>query len=271
MSSEDRLREGGSDEEEEESGENGEPEKKKLRKRERVAKMFERDGRATNLAEGLPVAGYIVSAIHAVKGNEEHARRAAGRCTNSNLALVGGLVGGLGGGPAGAAAGAAAGSLAGQMAERSVNHFIDQKEVRSDMGSIGDLKKNPARELVKTAGLTVVDGAMGAIGGKINVGAEKISQKVVMDGTKLLVESGMATASKSVTQAVAKGSSTAVKKVVNSGLKFAGNKATDALAEGAEKLAASQSKEKEELRSFPTLEKLMTGIARQPSGQTTPV
>ena len=27
------------------------------------------------------------------------------RCTNSNLALVGGLVGGLGGGPAGAAAG----------------------------------------------------------------------------------------------------------------------------------------------------------------------
>ena len=140
-------------------------------------------------------------------------------------------------------------------------------QVRSDMGSIGDLKKNPARELVKTAGLTVVDGAMGAIGGKINVGAEKISQKVVMDGTKLLAESGMATASKSVTQAVAKGSSTAVKKVVNSGLKFAGNKATGALAEGAEKLAAKQSKE----RSFPTLEKLVAGLARQPSGQTTPV
>ena len=48
------------------------------------------------------------------------------------------------------------------------------------MGSIGDLKKNPARELVKTAGLTVVDGAMGAIGGKINIGAEKISQKVMI-------------------------------------------------------------------------------------------
>ena len=175
------------------------------------------------------------------------------------------------------------------MAERGVNHFIDEKEVvthsytvhiqsqtlfviyvykvRSDMGSIGDLKKNPARELVKTAGLTVVDGAMGAIGGKINVGAEKISQKVVMDGTKLLAESGMATASKSVTQAVAKGSSTAVRKVVNSGLKFAGNKATGALAEGAEKFAANQSKE----RSFPTLEKLVAGLARQPSGQTTPV
>merc|ERR1712060_190946 len=189
MTSEETSFEGGSGEEEVEDGE-GEPVKKKLRKRERLAKMFDRDGRATNIAEGLPVAGYIVSAIHAAKGNEEHARRAAGRCTNSNLALVGGLVGGLGGGPAGVAAGAAAGSLAGQMAERGANHFIE-KEVRSDMGSIGDLKKNPARELVKTAGLTVVDGAMGAIGGKINIGAEKISNKVIVDGTKLLAESGL--------------------------------------------------------------------------------
>ena len=89
-----KILEGASGEMESENGE-GEPEKKKLRKRERVAKMFERDGRATNIAEGfafdqfsnlaykpfarLPVAGYIVSAIHAAKGNEEHARRAAGR------------------------------------------------------------------------------------------------------------------------------------------------------------------------------------------------
>ena len=172
------------------------------------------------------------------------------------------------------------------------------------MGSIGDLKKNPARELVKTAGLTVVDGAMGAIGGKINIGAEKISNKVIVDfclcvflqkiffykvivdGTKLLAESGLATASKSVTQVVAKGSSTAVKKVVlmlmmlvvlmmmlkvvNTGLKFAGKTATDALAEGAEKLA-SQSKLKEEATSFSKLEKLVAGVARQPSGQPTPI
>ena len=54
MTSEVKLMESGNDEEEEiaESGE-GEPEKKKLRKRERVAKMFERDGRATNIAEGF--------------------------------------------------------------------------------------------------------------------------------------------------------------------------------------------------------------------------
>ena len=47
-----KLLEGASGEEEGDNGE-GEPEKKKLRKRERVAKMFERDGRATNIAEGF--------------------------------------------------------------------------------------------------------------------------------------------------------------------------------------------------------------------------
>ena len=55
MTSEERSLEGGSGEEEVEDGEGGEgePEKKKLRKRERLAKMFDRDGRATNIAEGF--------------------------------------------------------------------------------------------------------------------------------------------------------------------------------------------------------------------------
>ena len=67
------------------------------------------------------MAGYLVSAIHALKGNDGHARRAAGRsislcniklingsvsrCTKSNLVVAGGLVGGIGGGTAGIAAG----------------------------------------------------------------------------------------------------------------------------------------------------------------------
>ena len=80
-------------------------EKRQLRKRDRVSRLFERDGRATSLAEGfpllhikhilqllhtseayfkdlvrLPVAGYLVSAVHALKGNDSHALRAAGRC-----------------------------------------------------------------------------------------------------------------------------------------------------------------------------------------------
>ena len=45
----------GKEEEGGEGGEGGEgePVKKKLRKRERLAKMFDRDGRATNIAEGF--------------------------------------------------------------------------------------------------------------------------------------------------------------------------------------------------------------------------
>ena len=66
--------------------------------------------------------------------------------------------------------GAAVGSLAGQLAERGVNHFIEDREVRSDLGSLADLAENPARELVKTAGVTALDGALGALGGKMDAG-----------------------------------------------------------------------------------------------------
>ena len=104
------------------------------------------------------------------------------------------------------------------MAERGVNHFIEDREIRSDLGSLADLAENPARELVKTAGVTVLDGALGALGGKMDAGADKVI---------------MATANKKMTRAVAKGSTTAVKKAVKSGLKIAGKKATDALAEEA--------------------------------------
>ena len=118
--------------------------------------------------------------------------------------------------------GAAVGSLAGQLAERGVNHLIEDKDVQSDLGSLADLAENPARELVKTAGVTALDGALGALGGKMDAGADKVI---------------MATANKRMTRAVAKGSTTAVKKVVKSGLKIAGKKATDVLAEEAGNLA----------------------------------
>ena len=114
------------------------------------------------------------------------------------------------------------GSLAGQLAERGVNHLIEDKDVRSDLGSLADLAENPARELVKTAGVTALDSALGALGGKMDAGADKVI---------------MATANKRMTRAVAKGSTTAVKKVVKSSLKIAGKKATDVLAEEAGNLA----------------------------------
>ena len=118
--------------------------------------------------------------------------------------------------------GAAVGSLAGQLAERGVNHFIEDREVRSDFGSLADIADNPARELVKTAGVTFLDGALGALGGKMDAGADKVI---------------MATANKKMCRTLAKGSATAVKKAVKSGLKMAGKRATEALAEKAGNLA----------------------------------
>ena len=138
----------------------------------------------------------------------------------------------------GAAAGAAAGSLAGQMAERGVNHFIADREHRSSLGSLKDIQRQPARELLVTAGTTVVDGALGALGGRIDLGAQRLSARIVVDGGRLLADSGVGVAGKAVTEAVTKGTSKVVKKVVSSGIKIAGKTATEALADGAERVAA---------------------------------
>merc|ERR1719334_2847419 len=143
------------------------------------------------------------------------------------------------GGPAGAAAGAAAGSLAGQMAERGVNHSISDRSVRSDLGSLKDIQKNPAREIVRTVGVTAVAGAMGAIG----VGTQKISSKMVIDGTKLVAESGVNMASKAVTKTVVEGTTAVVERAVKKGMDFAGKSAVEALAQEADKMEKNKSRE----------------------------
>ena len=139
--------------------------------------------------------------------------------------------------------GAAVGSLAGQLAERGVNHFIEDREVRSDLGSLADIADNPARELVKTAGVTFLDGALGALGGKMDAGADKVI---------------MATANKKMSRTLAKGSTTAVKKAVKSGLKMAGKRATEALAEKAGNLAENDRK-----NVFEDISRLPVRVARQ--------
>ena len=142
--------------------------------------------------------------------------------------------------------GAAVGSLAGQLAERGVNHFIEDREVRSDLGSLADIADNPARELVKTAGVTFLDGALGALGGKMDAGVDKVI---------------MATANKKMSRTLAKGSTTAVKKAVKSGLKIAGKRATEALAEKAGNLAENDRK-----NVFPMIKdisRLPVRVARQ--------
>jgi hypothetical protein len=81
---------------------------------------FRTEGAVTTFLESVPVAGYGVSAVHAIAGNESHAKRAAARTTNSTVAFAVGLgtVVATGGSAAvvigaGAAAGAVGSALGG--------------------------------------------------------------------------------------------------------------------------------------------------------------
>ncbi|CAF4910652.1 unnamed protein product, partial [Rotaria sp. Silwood2] len=74
-----------------------------------MGSSFSKDGAVTKFVEKVPVAGYGVSAVHAIAGNQEHAKRAAANATNATLTTAGAIAGGIVGGPAGAMAGAAAG------------------------------------------------------------------------------------------------------------------------------------------------------------------
>ena len=109
---------------------------------------------------------------------------------------------------------------------------------------------------------------MGALGAKINVGASKISNKIVMDGTKMLAENGMAVAGKTVTEAVAKGTSTVIKKAVGSGLKFAGKTATEALAEGAEKVVEKSARTNSVSKALETAGHTAMDVVEQASSLT---
>ncbi|KUJ09682.1 uncharacterized protein LY89DRAFT_690125 [Mollisia scopiformis] len=92
--------------------------------------VFSKDSKETKFVENIPIIGYLASAIHAGAGNEEHTKRAAAKCTNSNLAVIGGIAGGVLGGPVGAMAGAAAGSSVGIASEHGISQHIKDESVR---------------------------------------------------------------------------------------------------------------------------------------------
>ena len=101
------------------------------------------------VVESLPGVGYGVSLGHAIAGEEDQARRAAGTCTNSVLSTAGGMLGPLG---------AAAGAVVGGAVERGVNHAV-AAEHQSDKGTsfnVGEMLK---------------EGAAAGAGGKASAGA----------------------------------------------------------------------------------------------------
>jgi len=94
-----------------------------------MGQEFSKDGQATKIIESIPVAGYIASAVHANAGNQEHAKRAAAKCTSSTLTTIGTVGGGILGGPAGAMAGGAAMAGAGIGSQYGVSQHIKDEAV----------------------------------------------------------------------------------------------------------------------------------------------
>ncbi|MCO5601997.1 hypothetical protein L7F22_056124 [Adiantum nelumboides] len=133
-----------------------------------MGNTFDKDGPATQFCESLPVVGYVASMAHGIAGNEEHAKRAAAKCTNATVTTICTVGGGLLGGPAGAMAGAAAGNAIGIGAEHGVSHHISDSAVRAHVGSV------EATRFVTDMGLSAVGGGMGNIAsGAVGKGSVK--------------------------------------------------------------------------------------------------
>lgn len=94
-----------------------------------MGQEFSRDGRATKIAESVPIVGYDAAAVHGIAGNNEHAKRAAAKCTNSTATTAGSVAGGLVAGVPGAMAGGAAGAGAGTGIQHGVSKKIDDRDV----------------------------------------------------------------------------------------------------------------------------------------------
>ena len=97
--------------------------------------LFDKNSWFTKFVEGIPVVGYIPSAVHALAGNTDEARRAAAKSTSSALVTVGGIGGFIVGGPAGAMAGGAAGGAAGSAVEGAIATTVSD-DVKKDMISL---------------------------------------------------------------------------------------------------------------------------------------
>ena len=199
-----------------------------------VADGFSKDGAVTTFVENIPVAGHIASGVHAIAGNESHAKRAAAKSTNATVAtaaVVGtGLAVAATGGTAGVviAAGAAAGA-AGAAAGGGVQVAIEATYTDKDVKVVGQEQTN------KTPGQWVGEVAVGGVLGGIGAGAATpvgqsasrgVAQSAVKNiGPKALV--GIATPG--VAEQAAKSAATkSVTQVAGLGLKKGAAALTDA-------------------------------------------
>lgn len=139
--------------------------------------IFDKNSWFTKFAEGIPVIGYIPAAVHALAGNEDEARRAAAKSTNSAMVTAGGIGGFLVGGPAGAVAGGAAGGALGATIEGGIATTVHEN-VRKDM-----VKLDGTDILIGTA-FGGLSGAFSGVSGTIAEEAElSLTKKFIVGQT----------------------------------------------------------------------------------------
>ncbi|EPZ31566.1 hypothetical protein O9G_000042 [Rozella allomycis CSF55] len=139
-----------------------------------AGQAFSKDGVATKVCESIPVVGYAASAVHAIAGNEEHAKRAAAKCTSSTITAAGAICGGGVGGVPAAMLGASLMGVAGNAVEAEIakNHIHDEL-VKADCTN---------HDAVNYVGAFAFAAAGAGIAGVGNVAAKQVLRELGKQG-----------------------------------------------------------------------------------------
>ncbi|KAJ3318670.1 hypothetical protein HDV06_007132 [Boothiomyces sp. JEL0866] len=96
--------------------------------------MFEKDSTETKVIESLPFIGYLAAQQHSNCNNNEQAKRAIAKTTNSSILTVGAIAGALVAGPAGLVAGSIISAVAGTAAEATISdQMVSDPVVKSEL------------------------------------------------------------------------------------------------------------------------------------------
>ena len=129
--------------------------------------IFSRDGKATKIAEDIPVVGLFAAGAHALAGNEEQAKRAAMKSKNRVTTVSGGLVNGAVGtvGAVGGAGVATVHAVAGNEQEAKRAAIRSKNSLKSVTDGVVDGVVQ-AGGLVGGTAETIVGSGVGSMGGR---------------------------------------------------------------------------------------------------------
>ena len=122
--------------------------------------IFGRDGKATKIAEDIPVLGLFTAGAHALAGNEEQAKRAAMKSKNRVTTVSGGLLNGAVGtvGAVGGAGAATVHAVAGNEHEAKRAAIHSKNSLKSVTDGVVDGVVQAGGHVRDTAGTAVGPG-----------------------------------------------------------------------------------------------------------------